>query len=153
MVSVVTAIASVTLKRAVPVITALMLTILAVAGILMYLKFIGLAFVYLIVLGGVATSWFFGIRKKNNQSSEIIRLESQPRTGRYFIMALLVFIGSLFLIAHTDVWQYSAEVKTSSFTQLLNALINNYILPVICLLGFVLILSLLAFLQRKREKA
>ncbi len=146
-----TAVASVTLKNAAAAMSALMLTILAVAGILIYLDFVGLSFLYLIVMGAGAAGLYIVALRKKKESLEPIRLESQPRTSPYFIMALMVFTGSLFLIAHTDVWQYAVDVRTISFTALWQAVINNYTLPIFCLTAFILILSLIVILKFRRE--
>lgn len=133
--------------------SALIMTILSVAGILIYLDFMELALFYLILMGVGAAGLFISARRKIKESSEPIRLESQPRTSPYFIMALIVFTGSLYLIAHTDVWQYAAEVRTISFESILYAVMYHYTIPIICLAAFILIFSLLAILKCRQEGA
>jgi len=142
------AIAAVSVKKAFPAVTALVMSILAVAGVLAYLDFWELSFLYLVFTGTLAAGFLIAIHQKNRAPSEKVRLESQTRTGWYFVLALLIFTGCLYLIAHTQVWQYAAEIRSASFSELVNLLAKSYVIPLTVMAIFVLSLALIMIFKR-----
>lgn len=141
--SVVCAVGTVTIKKAAHAVAAFAVANLAVAGILAYLRFIVLGLTYMIIMSGSALTVYLAVRKANANSSDAIKLELFPRTGVYFIAALLVFTGTLFLIAHTEVWQYAVDVQNFTFPKLLETVKTKYLLPFFFSLAMLFALSVI----------
>lgn len=151
-VAVVSAISSVTVKRAVYAIISQYVTILSVVGIMVSLGVIGLSLIYLLISGIVVAGLFFVGRKRINTLPVAGKLESHNRTFLYFAAALLIFSGCLLLIAYTDVWQYSAAPKTAGMAEFFSIVFNNYLLPFL-LAKLILIISLVILIVRLKHRA
>ncbi|HEX2897944.1 MAG TPA: hypothetical protein VHP63_07845 [candidate division Zixibacteria bacterium] len=152
-VSITAAILAVTLRKAVWSILALAVSLLAVAGVFIYLEFVSLAIFYLLIIGGALLAIYFPFIQKQNSSGEAARFESHPKNGKYIFTAFMVFVGSLYLIAHTEVWQYASEARSISFSKVLETIKSGFEAPFLFTITFLCLLLLIITAGRKPKDA
>ncbi len=152
-ISITAAISAVTIKKAVGAIAALAVNFLAMAGIFVYLDFISLSIFYFLIVGGAIFTLFFPFIQKFNSTNEAVRFESHQKTGRYIFMAIMVFVGSLYLIAHTDVWQYASEARSISISKVLDTIKSGFEAPFLFTITFLFLLLLIITTRRKPKDA
>ncbi len=148
---VVSAMGLVTLKKAGRIFLSLGLNSLAITGLLLHLDFVGLAFVYLTLVALAAMIIYFALRRKINPVLVSFPFDMHSRTSWYFIVSLLIFTGCLFLIAHTEVWQYAIEERTTTFGELWSSLIGSYSLLMIFAAVFVTLMAFILFKKHRQR--
>ena len=152
-ITVATAIFSVTAKRAIHVAIALVLFILSMLNLLIALGFLGLAFICgfmsLIVIAVLA----YALKKSLKSKLFAFGFTSVKKQSFYFVISMLFFIGCLFLVTETDVWQYASEFNSLSFIQLLNTLREFYLLPFMLFKSFLLLILIVVIFNLKRKAA
>jgi len=152
-VSITAAISAVTLKKAVGAIGALAVNFLAIAGIFVYLDFVSLSIFYFLVVGGAMFTLFFPFIQKFDSTNEAVSFESHQKIGRYIFMAILVFVGSLYLIAHTEVWQYANEARLITLSKVLDTIKTGFEAPFLFTITFLFLLLLIITTRQKPKVA
>lgn len=147
-VSISAAVLAVTIKKAVWSICALAVNITAAAGIFLYLEFISLAIFYFLIVGGALFFLYFPFVKIKNSSDKTAVFESHQKKGKYIFTAFMVFVGPLYLIAHTDVWQYASEIRSISISKVLETMKTGFEAPFLFTITFIVLLILIITTKR-----
>ncbi len=151
-VGVISAMGAVTLRKALPVYSCAALNTAAVAGLMMYLGYVGFAVLYLTLVAAAGAIMYFALGKKTFLHPQLLHIQTHERAGGYFVAALLVFACCLALIANTGVWRYAGEEWSPSLAELWPSLFgNDFLLSVLA----IVFITLLAFimLSKSRPKA
>lgn len=151
-VGVVSAMGAVTLKKPLQVLSSVALNTAAVAGLMMYLGYVGFGILYLTVAAVAAVILYLVLGKKLFLHSQHLQFQTDERAGKYFIAALLIFAGCLALIANTGVWRYASAERSPSLAEFWRSLLENHSLLMIFAAVFITLLAFI-MLSKSRQEA
>lgn len=148
---VVSAVVTVSAKRAMIIGISLVVTILATMNLMILLDIIGLSFIYGVTSLVAVAAILFALKKSKTITIKLLEILSHPKPLFYFVISFLFYIGCLILISYTKVWQYNSEFKSISFFDLLTTLNEKYLVPFILAKSFMFLLLIIFFFSHRKR--
>jgi NADH:ubiquinone oxidoreductase subunit 6 (subunit J) len=152
-VSVAASIFSVTAKNYYHALNGLSVLSASVAVFLLRFGYYFTAVVYVLCCGAIILFLFRSATQVGQSCQEENKLTLHPAAYLNLLLSLFVFAGCLYLISHTDVWQYRQDSAELSASQVLKGLFGvNQILLIIAS-SFLVVLLVLLIINLKRKEA
>ncbi len=144
------AVLAVRLENAVRAVGALIVLILSVIIVLFSQGAVGLGLVAFLLLGPVTVS-FLVIALVSRKISQPIRFTLSSYSRVYLFASAIFFLINLYLVANTSVWKYAGDINILTLDKALEIIAETYYLPILCLLFFVLLMSVWAVSLKRKE--